>query len=749
MTESARADGTDFSREAATAQPDETRSDKRPTTGREQPPEGGTRNTLSGSADNVVQARDIQGGVHIHQPRTSSLPAPRQLPADVTFFTGRDGELGTLDALLDRGEPAAVVISAIAGTAGVGKTSLAVHWAHRARERFPDGELYVNLRGYAPGPPVTPDQALDGFLRALDVPAKKIPLDVDARAGLYRSLLAGRRMVVVLDNAATPDQVRPLLPGSPTCAVVVTSRSRLSGLVARDGAHRLTLDVLPQHDAVTLLRCAVGPDRVDAEPGAAAELARHCDYLPLALRIAAERAAARSHLMLADLAEELAGERDRLDVLTADDDEATGVRTVFSWSYHALAPEAARVFRLLGLHPGPDVGVASAAALTGSTTTSVRRQLDALTSAHLLTETRRDRYQFHDLLRAYATERASLDESPDECANATHRVLAWYLHTAHAALYTLYPQHPEIPLDPLTVTCQPLTFTHRDQALQWFDTEHANLMAAIQLAADTGQHIIAWQLPNTMDTFLALRYHCADLITVHQLGLTAAEHIQDQRGEIWALGHLSEAHLEIGQFEKALPFVLRGLSIARETGDRWAEGNSLVVLGEVHLHFGRFEEATDHYQRALVLYRDVNHRRNEAIALVKLAELARGQQQFEQAVTYAQDGLAIHREINNTGNEAFALRTLGLISLDLRRFHEAADHFQQALAIYRELSNRHSAAQTLHCLGETLQAIGQLSEARESWLEALSIFDDLGAPEAIQVRVCLETLNAHNSDQYR
>jgi tetratricopeptide (TPR) repeat protein len=507
---SARADGTDFSRGAAPSQPGDTCSGNRPTTGREQPPEGGTRNALSGSADNVVQARDIQGGVHVHQPRASSLPAPRQLPANVTFFTGRDAELGTVDALLDRGGPAAVVISAIAGTGGMGKTSLAVHWAHRVRGRFPDGELYVNLRGYDPGPPVTPDQALDGFLRALDVPAEKIPHDVDAQAGLYRSLLAGRRMVVVLDNAAAPDQVRPLLPGSPTCVVVVTSRSQLSGLVARDGARRLTLDVLPPEDAVTLLRCAVGPDRV---------------------------------------------------------------------------------------------------------------------------ETRRDRYQFHDLLRAYATERAALDESPDEYATATHRVLAWYLHTAHAALYALYPQHPEIPLDPLTVTCQPLTSTHRDQALQWCDAEHANLMAAIQLAADAGQYTIAWQLPNTMDTFLALRYHWADRITVHQLGLAAAEHIHDQRGERWALGHLGKAYLELSRFDEALPLFLRGLSVARKNGNRWDEGNSLRALGDVHLHFGQFDEAADHYQQALVAYREVNHQRNEGVALRNLAGLARARQHFEQAIT--------------------------------------------------------------------------------------------------------------------
>ncbi|MGH3830116.1 MAG: ATP-binding protein [Pseudonocardiaceae bacterium] len=712
-------------------------------TGREEPPEGGTRNALSGSADNVVQAREIQGGVHVHQSRASSLPAPRQLPADVAFFTGRDAELGRLDALLDGAEPAAVVISAIAGTGGMGKTSLAVHWAHQVRERFPDGELYVNLRGYDPGPPVTPEQALDGFLRALDVPAEKIPHDVDAQAGLYRSLLAGRRMVVVLDNAATPEQVRPLLPGSPTCAVVVTSRSRLSGLVARDGAHRLTLDVLAPADAVTLLRHAIGADRVNTEPEAAAELARHCDYLPLALRIAAERAAARTRLKLADLAEELAVEHDRLDVLRAEDDGATGVRPVFSWSYHALAPEAARVFRLLGRHPGPDIGVASAAALTGSTVPSVRRQLTALTSAHLLTETQRDRYQFHDLLRAYATERAALDEPPDEYANATHRVLSWYLHTAHAALYALYPQHPEIPLDPLPVTCQPLTFTHRDQALQWFDTEHANLMATIRLATATGHYTIAWQLPNAVDTFLGWRHHWADRITVHQLGLAAAVHTHDRRGEIWALIHLHETYLEMGKLEEVSSLPLRQLSIAREIGDQWAEANALSALGEVHSHFGRFKEATNHYQQSLALFRDVSNPRSEAMTLVRLAKLARVQQHFEQAITYARDSLAIHQKINNTASEAFTLHILGLIYLDLHRFHEAADHFQQALVIFREISDQYQAAQTLRYLGEALRAVDQLSEAREAWLEALSILDDLSAPEAAQVRVCLESLDAH------
>ncbi|MGH3850007.1 MAG: tetratricopeptide repeat protein, partial [Pseudonocardiaceae bacterium] len=359
---------------------------------------------------------------------------------------------------------------------------------------------------------------------------------------------------------------------------------------------------------------------------------------------------------------------------------------------------------------------------------------------------RRDRYQFHDLLRAYAAEHAALD---DECADATHRVLAWYLHTAHAALYALYPQHPEIPLDPLTVTCQPLTFTHRDQALQWFDTEHANLMAAIQLAADTGQYTIAWQLPNAMDAFLALRYHRADLITVHQLGLAAAVHIHDQRGETWALMHLNEEYLKIGRFEEALPLALQQLSVTRETGDRWAEGNSLHSIGRVHLHLGRFTDAVDYYQQALALFRDLNNRRSEGIILVQLARVARSQRRFEQAVTHARDGLAIYREINDAWAQVSALDMLGLVCLYLRRFTEAADHFYQALAVTREFRDRHGAARALRYLGEALRGAGQLAEARESWLEALSIFDDLGAPEAAQVRVCLETRDAQDSDRRR
>jgi len=364
------------------------------------------------------------------------LSGPRQLPMDVPYFTGRASEITQLDGVLmtqtadDR--PRAVVISAIDGTAGVGKTALAVHWAHQVQHRFPDGQLHINLRGYDAGPAVTPDEALNRFLRALGVSSARIPTELDERAALYRSLLVGRRMLILLDNAATSQQVRPLLPGSPGCQVVVTSRSSLSGLVVREGARRITLDALRPDDALVLLRQLIGPNRTDAERPAAAELARLCAFLPLALRIAAERAASSPHTTLADLVRELTDEHHRLELL-ATDDEATTVRAVFSYSYGNLDPDHARAFRLLSLHPGPDISTPAAAALIGVSLTCARQLLDALRHAHLIESVSHDRYRFHDLLRLYATERANVEETEQDRTTAIRRVLSWYLHAADAA----------------------------------------------------------------------------------------------------------------------------------------------------------------------------------------------------------------------------------------------------------------------------------------------------------------------------
>lgn len=329
---------------------------------------GDSRNDVSGATHDVVQAGSIAGGVHFHQapPVTSRRPGPRQLPSDIRTFVNRTAELGQLNAVLAGRDGGDVVISVqvVAGTAGAGKTSLVLRWAHQVKDRFPDGQLFVNLRGYDPGEPVTADQALQRFLRALGVAAGDLPQDTDDAAALYRSLLSDRRVLIVLDNAATVSQVRPLLPGSGNSLVVVTSRNRLAGLAVRDGAHRITLGTLPEPEAVALLHAVTKDYRPEYDEDKLAELARYCARLPLALRIAAERAASHPYLRLDDLISDLRDESALWDTLsTGIDEEAEAVRSVFAWSYRALSAHSARLFRLLGLHPGAEFGLAAAAAL--------------------------------------------------------------------------------------------------------------------------------------------------------------------------------------------------------------------------------------------------------------------------------------------------------------------------------------------------------------------------------------------------
>jgi tetratricopeptide (TPR) repeat protein len=670
--------------------------------------------------------------------RTGATPVPRQLPADLTHFTGRGAQVDELGRSMSAGEAA---IATVTGSAGVGKTALAVHWAHRVRHRFPDGDLYVDLHGYASIPPVSATDALDACLRALDVPPDKIPRTEDARTGLFRSLLNGRRMLIVLDNAATAEQVRPLLPGTPDCAVVVTSRSTLAGLTVGHGARVIGVGSLPEADAVTLLGKVIGAARVAAEPEAAARVAWWCGHLPLALRIAAERIGRAPEATLTDLAAELANTRTRLDVL-ATDDETTTVRAVFSWSYRALPDDVARAFRLLGLHAGPDVGTPAAAALLGVSTEDAHRLLGTLAGVHLVERTGRDRYRLHDLLRLYAAERAT-EEPEENRARAVDRVLTWYVRSAHAADHALGPrERHRVQLGPCPAPCAPMSFTGHEHAMAWCEAERANLVAAVHQAAGADPpHPAAWQVPSVLWWFFYLRKHTADWITTSRRGLAAAQRLGDRDAESRTWNVLGSAYGDLRRHDHALDCYRHALDLRAESDDPCRRGIVLHNLGITCLELGRFDEALAHLRLALELRRSIGDRYGEGSTLSALGDTHRHLGQLAAAALCLHRALALRRESGNTYGQASTLHNLGDTYLAAGRYDRAFGYLQRALELCAELDNPHGTATVLFSLGTGQALAGRPDLARHSLVRALAVFTQLGAPQAADVRSHLEKLD--------
>ncbi|NGY63401.1 tetratricopeptide repeat protein [Lentzea sp. NEAU-D13] len=708
--------------------------------------DGEATNQLHGTASNVVQVRDVHGDLHLNQPRPTIRPVvPHQLPADVRQFSGRDDELRQLDALLAE-KPSAVVICAIAGTAGVGKTALAVRWAHRARDRFPDGQLYVDLLGYSPDAPVQPAQALEGFLHALGVSGDAVPPRLDDQAALYRSLLDGRRMLVVLDNASSPDQVRPLLPGSASCFALVTSRSGLAGLVARNGAQRLTLDLLSHNESLRLLRDLVGVGRVDAEPESSATLVDQCGRLPLALRVAGERAAAEPDLTLSELVAELADERGRLDLLGSDDEDAsTAVRAVFSWSYRSLSPPAARLFRLLGLHPGPDFSAPVAAELADVPLPQAKRLLLTLAGAHLVQANGPGRYRFHDVLRLYAAELAESDERRLEAAR---RMLCWYLHCATIADSLLLPlvTTPRVRLPDPPATPPP--FTTRSEALAWCESEAANLAAAARHAHQLGEHSLAAQFPRALWGYYDLRKPWSDWITTYEIGLSSARLLKDDSTCAGIIRALGVAYYDLQRFDEAAALFEESLVIRRAIGDFASTPGNLDMLGSTYRKQGDFAAALDCHRQALAIRLESDHKRGIAVTLNRLGSTYRDLERFDESLDHLNRSLALRREIGDLHGQGFALHSIAATYEQLGRLDEAMEAYRESLVVRREIGDRRGEAEILLCLGKILARRDRPDEARDVWTEALATFSDLGAPQASDVVRMLEGLG-HGEETWR
>jgi DNA-binding SARP family transcriptional activator len=676
-------------------------------------------------------------------PAAARPPVPRQLPAHTPHFVGRAEELSQLTSALDTasGSTGTVVISAINGTAGIGKTTLAVHWAHQAADRFPDGQLYLDLRGFGPaGMSLQPSEAIHGFLDALGIPPERMPVDLDARAALYRSLLAERHVLVVLDNAHDADQVRPLLPGSPTCAVIVTSRNQLASLVAGEGARPITLNLFRMDEGIALLASRLGGGYVTLAPDTVGELIERCARLPLALTIVAARISISPHLPLTVLVEQLADEQTRLDALDAGD-PTSSVRAAFSWSYRYLDPPVARVFRLLGLHPGPDISVPAVASLAGLSLGDARTALAALTRAHLVTERIPGRFILHDLLRVYAAERAAAEESADDRDAAVRRLLAWYLHSADAADRLLVPRSQRIPLGAPDTQSQPLSFSGRKEALEWCEVERANIVAATGLAASTGHPDIAWKLPGALWGFFTLRKPWADWIATHHVGLAAAEESNDQLGQAHIRTALANAYRDLRRFDEAVNGFRQALPIWRAIGNQWGEAAALTLLGITYRDTQSFDIALTCLHDALEIFTEIDDSWGRAWALYNLGETHQCLGRPEAAVDYSERALAIFGDIHDRWGEGWALYNLGTAHRHLGDFATAVDCLQRALTVFREIGNRLGEGTTLTSLGAALQLTERTDEARSSWRQALAIFEDLGAPQAVDIRARLEGLD--------
>ncbi|GAA1287802.1 hypothetical protein Psi02_70260 [Planotetraspora silvatica] len=661
---------------------------------------------------------------------------PRQLPIGTTLFTGRVRDLARLDAMLEEtSAPAAAVISAIGGMAGIGKTSLAVHWAHRVRDRFPDGDLYADLRGYHPtGSPLAPDDVLGMFLGALGVARDRMPATMEEQAALYRTLLADRSMLVLLDNARTVEQVRPLLPGSGGCVVLVTSRSRLAGLAAREGAHRIVLDLLTAEESAELLGRSIGRARVEAEPRAAAALAQRCAYHPLALRVAAERVGAHGR-PLADTVSELEDRRGRLDVLIPDGDETSAVRAVFSWSYDALPDAARELFRRIGLHDGPDISGPAAAALAGTSGRRAEQLLALLTGAHLLQESAPRRYRPHDLLRLYARERALAEDTEDLRRAATRRLSGWYLHSACAARVALSPGLPPMRPEPVELAVTPMSFAGHAEALAWFEAELPNLVAATAAAESAGLYRVAWQLPTALYGFFDLRKYYAEWVGTHETALRCARHVGDREAEGRILCNIGNAYLPMHRLDDALSAYHKSLAIFREVGYRQGEAKVLGNLGSTYDPLGRWDEAADAHRLSLAIFRDIGDRYGEALTVTNMGEMHFRQQRFAEAAEQHREALAISRAIPDPHGEGRAVSNLCAALSRLGESDDALRYGSEALALFRSLGDRYEEAVLLTRLGDVHEDIAGHEAADECRRLALALFEEIGDDrQAAQVR---------------
>ncbi|HEX4226874.1 MAG TPA: BTAD domain-containing putative transcriptional regulator [Pseudonocardiaceae bacterium] len=664
----------------------------------------------------------------LRPPATTAMrrATPRQLPIPPAHFTGRHDELAELTALLDNApRQQRVAISVLAGTGGIGKTWLALHWAYQHLDQFPDGQLFVNLRGFDPaGSPTTPEAALRVFLDGLGVPSAAQPKDPDSLTAQYRGLVAGKRMLIVIDNAADTSQVAPLLPDSPGCTVLITSRDQLTGLVAAQGVQPVLLDALPDRDARALLRIRLGAERLAAEPEATSALVASCAGLPLALSIIAGRAQRHPRFPLTSLVTEL-----RDSQLSAfDDDPLTSVRSILSWSYLALTDEQTRALGLLSLAPGPDLSVAAAAELIDRTVAQTRAIIAILDRVSLLAQDVADRCRMHDLIRLYAAERVVVDLPAAQRDAALRRLVRYYIRVAFAADTVLYPYQYPVDQEPFhdngSVPFEPTD----DAAMAWFGVEYAGLLAALRLAGEQRQSREVWLLALALNNYLHRRGYLDDLVATWRLWLDLTETPDPEQYRGYLL--LGLAYVRTREFAAAMPQLAMGLRLATLSGNSFGRARAHRTFAQLWTARADYRRSLAHADLALRFYDEATDGRAEtaaaeigsANALMAAgwcqAHLADPQRAHDSCVR----ALALYRHYPLSEGQASTLDNLAYVAQSTGDFAKAAEYCEQSLAIFRQLGHSYSEANILDQLGETLAELADYQRARAAWRQALYLY---------------------------
>ncbi|MEQ4305761.1 tetratricopeptide repeat protein [Plantactinospora sp. B6F1] len=647
----------------------------------------------------------------------AAFSPPRQLPADIPDFTGHRPVLAELDAAA-RTPAAGGRVVVVNGMPGVGKTTLVLHWAHRHRDRFPDGQLYLNADAYGPTLPVSPEDALGRFLRALGVPADRVPTGGEQRRERFTQLLAGRQMLIILDNVRNSDQVRPLLPAAEGCVTVVTSRNRLMSLTIRQGIRSITVPPLPDDDRRTLLSRVIGTDRAGGEPGPVETLAQFSDGLPLALRIMGEQITARPRASIADLVDELWG---RLLDFPEDDEEDVRLSTVFAWSYNELDPPASRLFRLLGLHPGRNVSPAAAAALVGIEPRQAERLLDALAKRHLVNHDTARRYQLHDLLRRYAAHRAEQDE-PAECRRAAlRRLLDWYLLSAVDAARVLTPHRRRVPDLPIGEKVEPLRFDSDGEAQRWCEAERANLAAVVRAAADQGFHRHAWQIPGAVHEAFGRYGRQDDVLVMHQIALTAAEADGHRIGQIGTLNNLGGTYFVLHDYHRAASAFQAGLQLAQEIGTGGPIDVCSHNLANVYLKTGEVRTAIGIFERVLAGCRESTNLLGQAATLHRLGDAHQQLRRYDRAAACYEEALAIREDLGTWRDQAMTHERLAALWLDTGRPEEALRRCELALAIQARGRDDTTRCDILITAADAERVLGRHAAALERASAAIAL----------------------------